>query len=359
VNGAPRGHASIEDVARRAGVSAATVSRSLRGLSNVSPQTRARVARAAAELSYVASPAASRLASGRTQAIGVVVPFVTRWFFSQVVSGAEAVLHEAGLDLLLYNVGDDEGRQRFFSRMPLHRRVDAVLVISVPLSAAELAALHALARPVVLVGRPAPGCGSVGIDDAGGAATAVRHLLNLRHEHVAMVSGDGEDPLGFPTSRDRRRGFAEALTAAGGALRAEHTVSAPWGLGGGAEAMAQLLAADRLPSAVFFESDEMAFGGMRTVRQAGLDVPGDISIVGFDDHEMAGVVDLTTIAQPVRRQGEIAARMLLDALAGHDDVPADVRLPTRLVVRGSSGPVPRALPGVDPGLTTMPGRGAP
>ena len=121
-----RGQAGIIDVARRAGVSPSTVSRSLRGSAKVSAQTRDRVLRAAAELRYVPSPAASRLASGRTGAIGVVVPFAYRWFFSEVLTGLEGPLREAGYDVLLYNVGDPDRRARFFETMPLRRRVDAV-----------------------------------------------------------------------------------------------------------------------------------------------------------------------------------------------------------------------------------------
>src|SRR5215213_3197357 len=125
-----RGQAGILDVARRAGVSASTVSRSLRGSAKVSQQTRERVLRAAAELSYVPSPAASRLASGRTSAIGVVVPFATRWFFCEVLIGVEGPLRQAGYDLLLYNIGDPAARAAFFETMPLRRRVDAVLSVA-------------------------------------------------------------------------------------------------------------------------------------------------------------------------------------------------------------------------------------
>src|SRR5580698_2925588 len=122
--------ASIEDVARLAGVSIATVSRSLRGLPDVAAATRDRVLSAARELDYVASPFAARLASGRTFTVGVVVPFVDRWFFSTVLGGVEAELGGAGFDLLLYNLSDSAGRERFFSVLPVRKRVDAVAVVS-------------------------------------------------------------------------------------------------------------------------------------------------------------------------------------------------------------------------------------
>src|SRR5579859_1468588 len=136
--------ASIEDVAARAGVSTATVSRALRGLPRVSVATRQRVLAAARDLDYVVSASASRLASGRTSTVAVVSPHIGRWFFGQVISGAETVLRDAGFDLLLYAVGTSERRSRFFSELPLRGRVDAVMVLAVPLADSEVASLAAL-----------------------------------------------------------------------------------------------------------------------------------------------------------------------------------------------------------------------
>ena len=339
--GAPaarRGQAGIIDVARRAGVSPSTVSRSLRGSAKVSQQTRDRVLRAAAELAYVPSPAASRLASGRTGAVGVVVPFASRWFFSEVLTGLEGPLRRAGYDLLLYNVGEPEGRSRFFAAMPLRRRVDAVMAVASSFSRAEQDALHALEVPLAVVGGHVPGFPRVGIDDAAGAATAVRHLLLLGHRDIAMISGDPQDAVGRATTSARRAGFEAALVEGGLQPDPDRVVSEPWGVAGGRRAMEQLLACRRLPTAVFAESDEMALGALQTLRRSGLPVPGRLSLIGFDDHEMAPAADLTTVAQPVRRQGELAAELLLAVLGGAPPDGGDVVLPTRLVVRGSTGP---------------------
>lgn len=335
---ARRGQAGIIDVARRAGVSPSTVSRSLRGSAKVSQQTRERVLRAAAELAYVPSPAASRLASGRTGAVGVVVPFAFRWFFSEVLTGLEGPLREAGYDVLLYNVGDPARRERFFATMPLRRRVDAVIAVASSFSPAEREALHALGVPLAVVGGHVPGFPRVGIDDAAGAATAVRHLLLLGHRDIAMISGNPDDAVGRATTSARRAGFEAALAEAGIPPEPDRVVSEPWGVTGGKRAMEQLLARRRLPTAVFAESDEMALGALQTLRRAGLPVPGRVSLIGFDNHEMAPAGDLTTVAQPVRRQGELAARLLIDVLGGGTPDRSDVLLPTRLVVRGSTGP---------------------
>jgi LacI family transcriptional regulator, repressor for deo operon, udp, cdd, tsx, nupC, and nupG len=338
---APPEPAGIVDVARRAGVSASTVSRSLRGSAKVSQRTREKVLAAAAELAYVPSPAASRLASGRTSAVGVVVPFATRWFFSEVLTGVEGPLRTGGYDLLLYNIGDPDGRDAFFGTMPLRRRVDAVLAVAPALREQEQVALRALGVPLGVIGGPVPGFARVGVDDRAGAAAAVRHLVVLGHRDIAMISGEPADTLGRSTTAARRAGFEAALAEAGLPCGPPQVVSQPWGVTGGMLAMEELLARRELPTAIFAESDEMALGALQVLRRSGLAVPGRVSLIGFDDHEMAPAGDLTTIAQPVREQGELAARLLLGMLDENGGGRAeDVVLPTRLVVRGTTGPPP-------------------
>jgi DNA-binding LacI/PurR family transcriptional regulator len=333
--------ATSEDVARAAGVSTATVSRALRGVDGVNAATRERVLTAARELGYVASPAASRLAGGRTGTVAVVVPYITRWFFAEVISGAEQVLRDQGMDLLLYNLGHVEGRERYFSGEALRNRADAVLVLCLPLSDAELEALGGASIPVALVGADIEHCPSVRIDDVAGARTAVRHLVNLGHERIALISGERSEPMGFTTPIDRRRGYRETLEEAGLPADPGLEVAGDFTVEGGANAMAELLARRDPPTAVFAESDEMAFGALRTLRNAGLSAPRDISLIGFDNHALADLMDLTTIAQPVREQGARAAQLLLDVLDGHGG-ERRITMPTRLVVRGTTGPADRA-----------------
>src|SRR3954452_7405691 len=185
--------ASIEDVARRAGVSIATVSRALRGLPDVATATRDRVLAAAAELNYVASPFAARLASGRTSTVGLVVPFVNRWFFAEGIATVETALRQAGFDLLLYNLGDAAGRARLFDVMPVRKRVDGVIVASLVLDDDEFEQLTRLDRPVGLLGLPRDGFLSSRIDDDAGARTAVEHLIAMGHRRIGLIGGDTED----------------------------------------------------------------------------------------------------------------------------------------------------------------------
>ncbi|WP_330289242.1 LacI family DNA-binding transcriptional regulator [Streptomyces sp. NBC_00576] len=330
--------ASINDVARAAGVSASTVSRALRGRAGVSEEVRDRIVEVAAGLGYTASRSASSLASGRTFTIGVVVPYVGRWFFGTVLDAAEHVFSAAGYDVLLYNLGSPEIRKRFFTRLPVRKRVDAVLSLLIP-DEEETAALLSLGVPLATtVGGARPGFTVVGIDDRAGTEMAVRHLVNLGHRRIGMIAGASE-PLHWTTPIERRQGYLGVLAEAGithdPALEAdgEYTVA------GGERAMTQLLAAARPPTAVFAQSDEMAMGALRALRRHRLKVPDDVSVVGFDDHELAEVVGLTTVAQPVAGQGAEAARLLLSQLDEPGaELPEQVRMPIRLVLRETTAP---------------------
>ncbi|MEP7019299.1 MAG: LacI family DNA-binding transcriptional regulator [Pseudonocardiales bacterium] len=327
--------ASIEDVARLAGVSIATVSRALRGLPDVATATRDRVFAAADELDYIASPFAARLASGRAATVGVVVPFVNRWFFAEVIDTVETALRKAGFDLLLYNLGDEAGRDRFFDVMPMRKRVDAVLVASLVLSDEEFDALASLGSPVALLGLERPGFLSVRIDDIQGAYQAVEHLLALGHQRIGLIGGDTDDPMRFTPPLHRRDGYRDALRDAGRAADPAAEVLGYFTTDGGSAAAEALLALPDRPTALFAESDEMAYGALRTIRRHNLRVPEDIAVIGFDDQAIAELMDLSTIRQPVAEQAVDITARLLAAIDG-DIERTNVVLPTELVVRGST-----------------------
>jgi LacI family repressor for deo operon, udp, cdd, tsx, nupC, and nupG len=286
------GQPNMTDIARAAGVSMATTSRALNNLPGVAPATRERVLRVAEELSYVVSPEAAALSSGSTGRVAVVVPHLSRWFFGEMLNGIESVLRRADLDLMLYHVGEPDDRESFFRRLPARRKVDAVLVVGIPVSRPEQERLALMGVQVVAAGGQFAPYPYVSIDDATAGAQAVSHLVRL---------------------------FARV----------------PWGPEPGARAMAELLSLPEPPTAVFAHSDEIAFGALRTVRQAGLRVPDDLSVIGVDDHPLSAQLDLTTIGQDVLRQGQLAAQLVVDALEGKEC--ASTLLPTRLVPRGSTG----------------------
>lgn len=355
----PGARVNIIHVAERAGVSPATVSRSLRGLAKVAPETRQRVMDAANELSYVASLRASGPADGSRRSIAVIVPFITRWFFSTVTAGAVDYLRDSGYDVVLHHLGNADIRDHFFERMPIDPRVEGILTLSMPLTEEHTLALRALDLPMVSVGTTVPGSPSVGIDEATAARAAVNHLLHLKHQRIGFIAGAADDPrFNFISSKARRHGYEQALQAAGLPVDERLIATGPHGLDGGAAAMAQLLSRPILPTAVFAEYDELAIGALWALRRSGLDVPGDISIVGVDDHEMAQMLDLTTVAQGAATQGEVAAQLLLQVLqddagdAAHDPV----LLPTKLILRGTTSP-PASIRSTPHRRTRSPDRG--
>lgn len=336
--------ARLSDVAARAGVSAATASRSLRGVPKVSDDTRQRVLDAARELSYVTALEAAQ-AEGR-HAVGVIVPFITRWFFSTATASAADYLRAHGYDVLLYHLGSADARDDFFRRMPLSGRVDGIMSLSMPLTEEHTLSLRALGLPLVSIGSTIQGVPSVGIDEVAAAQSAVNHLINLGHTRIGLIAGRPDDfRFDFTPPPGRRRGYERAMAAAGLEATDDLVVDGPPGIQGGETAMTELMSRPDLPTAVLAEFDELALGAITALRRAGLRVPADMSVVGIDNHDMAGFADLTTVAQDVGEQGRIAARLLLQMLGAEPGSPEDrqVRIPTRLVLRGTTAPPrPRA-----------------
>jgi len=207
--------AGIKEVAAEAGVSTATVSRALRGLEHVNPQTRAKIEAAAAKLNYSLTGDGDRIRPGRTNSVGVVAPYISRWYFAQVINGAEQALREAGLDLLLYNFSQMKGRERLFQHQLLKGRVDALIVISLPPTEEEFASMLSLGIPIALVGMAHKDCASIKIDDVAGARTATQHLVNQGHKQIGLMSGRPDDPFNFSVPQDRRRGFLQVLAENG------------------------------------------------------------------------------------------------------------------------------------------------
>jgi Transcriptional regulators len=330
---------SIEEVARRAGVSPATVSRALSGRGPVSSATRDRVRVIARELGYVVSSSASALASGRMRNVGIVLPFLNRWFYGAVVSGASSALLEQGYDLTLYNLGGgDEERRGVFEHFLLRKRVDAVLTVSLELTADEVRRLHDLRKPVIGVGGPVPGVRTLSVDEVGLSRLATAHLVSLGHTRLAHVGGGHSPELDFHLPSARRRGFEEALHEVGAPVRPEWELKSDFTIPGGYAAARQLLEGADRPTGIVAASDEMAIGAILAARDLGLDVPRDVSVVGLDDHSLADFFGLTTVAQYPDRQGRMAVEVLLREIDPRHPVPApiDTALPFDLVVRSST-----------------------
>ncbi|MGX7728533.1 LacI family DNA-binding transcriptional regulator [Rhodococcus sp. 2H158] len=337
---------SLSDVAREAGVSLTTASRALNDSYGVSAATKAKVLATARRLDYVVSPDAVRLAGGPTRRVALAVPHIERWFFGEMVSGIETVLSAAHFDLLLYQVGGPDDRHDFFTRLPARRKVDAVVVVAFPVDQHEQERLALMGVSIIAAGGQNADYPYVCIDDYRAGRLAVDHLLELGHRRIAMIAAHDPDQPGWPARSGRSAAYVDALTDAGIAVDHALIRDVDWGGLNAASAMADILdaAPERAPTAVFAHSDELALGAIRTLRRRGLRIPDDVSVVGIDDHPLAALTDLTTVHQSVREQGEIAARLVLDALnpspTADGGVPTAVTAPVTLTVRASTGPAP-------------------
>ena len=316
-------------------VSVATVSRALRGLPNVAPSTRERVERVAADLNYRADPAATRLATGRSKALAVVVPFVNSWYCAEIMAGVEAVCAEAGYETVVISLGTDGAeRRRIDGSEALHRRVDGLVLVDVAISDAEVDAIHQHGLAVVSIGPVLHGCAATGIDDFEVGRVATEHLIELGHRRIAMIGDQTDTVFWFVVPRLRYEGYAAALRSVGIEPDPELFIEGSFTVQGGAEAFEHLMAVDPRPTAIFAIGDSMAFGALQRAREMGIDVPRDVSIIGVDDQPVAEVLGLTTVHQDVAEHGARAARWLVDQLSGDRPPPTDrFDAPISLTVR--------------------------
>lgn len=327
--------ATIEEVASAAGVSRSTVSRVVNGSTAVSPEALAAVQRAIEELSYVPNRAARSLASRQTHAIALIVPedtttFFGDPFFAAIVAGITGALRGTDYLLNLLVASDDPGdKMTGFVR---NGGVDGALIVSHHTSDAFVDRIAA-AVPVVWGGRPMlrrDGDYVVDVDNVDGGRTATQHLIDLGRTRIATVTG----PLSMVSAVDRAQGFRDALADAGLAPFAQE--HGDYTESSGADAVRRILATGR-PDAIFVASDLMARGALTALRAAGIRVPEDVAIVGYDDSLVATSTEpqLTTVRQPMHAQGEAMAGLLLSCLAGRETART-CTLPTELVVRASA-----------------------
>lgn len=328
-----------------AGVSVATVSRALRGLDRVSPQTRQRVLQVAEELHYVASPTATSLASGRTRVVAAVAPFLTRWFFATLVSAIEKELRTQGHHVILFDLEDDTYDHRLpLTQNMLWKRVDGLITLNIPMTPEEVELVDRLGLPLVAIGSAVPGRPCVRIDDRATMRTAVQHLIDLGHERIGYIGVVPQNVAHIQTPQDRLAAFRETMGAAGLPVVEDWVLGSDWTAEAAAKDSAEILALPDRPTAIVAASDEMAIGVRESARRLGIEVPREMSVIGIDDYMLSAVLGLTTVRQDVAAQGKVAAELLLAALTGGAAPPDEVVMPTELVVRESTGPAPVRAP---------------
>lgn len=328
----------IADVARLAGVSKSTASRALTGSGYVAESTRSLVLEAAGSLRYVASTSAVSLATGRTQNIGVLMPYVTRWFFAEVLEGIQDSLLAQDLDLTLYDARPGtEGRQRIFEQFLSRKRFDGLIAVGLEPGDDEIQRLVAMNRPMVSIVGASTKTSLIEIDDDDAARRATEHLIALGHRRITFVGGTVETHWA-QVDRRRLKGYRDSMRDAGLIAETRHVPSDVSLPGGYAAAVDLLEDARSRPTAVVATCDEVAIGTMIAARRLGIRVPTDLSVVGIDDHEYAEMFGLTTLEQVPREQGAAAVELLLRQIDDPGQPPSVVNLHARLIMRTSTAP---------------------
>jgi len=329
----------IADVALRAGVSKSTASRALSGRGYVSDETRERVVQAASAMGYVVSTNAASLVTGQTRNVGVVTPFINRWFFAEVLEGIESALIAAGYDLTLYRLSADaEQRRRVFDYFLVRKRVDAVIAVGIALTRKEVALLHSLKKPIVGIGGAIEGISTLSINDMDASRLATEHIIGLGHTRVMHLGGDQDEQMDFSVHAQRLAGFRQALDAAG-ISQDDDFRSTAFSIPGGYEVGLAVLADPRSrPTAVVAGCDEIAIGVILAARQLGIQIPMQLSVVGVDDHALSEMFGLTTLRQEPGTQGALAVELILGELAdpGEHHVSRALQVPVTLQVRSST-----------------------
>ena len=333
--------AKINDVARSAGVSTATVSRVLSNAAVVAPATRRRVMAAVQRLGYAPNATAKNLRMLRTRRLLVTVPDISRPLFSLILQGIEETAHGEGYAVLLGDTQYDQGREERYAQMLQAKEADGLIFLGRKLSKGVETLVKSNGgggrAPVVnaLGFVPQLGIPSVQIDNQAGAVEAMDHLYRLGHRHIGLVTG----PALSYVSDQRLRG-ARGRAKKEQAERHLVVMNGDFSIDSGVVAGERLLGRKQPPTAIFCFNDEMAMGVIHTARRRKIRIPDDLSVVGVDDIRYARYTDppLTTVAQPMRQMGEIAVRVLLDLLNGKPSPSEQVTLPHTLVVRSSTAP---------------------
>jgi len=334
---AKRRSVTMSDVAAHAGVSIKTVSNVINNWPYVTEETRQKVLAAIEAIGYRPNHTARSLVTGKTKAIGVLVPDVSNPFFGTAIRACEEALVDDGYSLFLCNTNEDAERERYYLEQLLSRGVDGLILWGSRLSPSELEEIIDASRALVTVElgeeptRPNHTC--INVDNRGGSRMATEHLLSEGHRRIGHLAG----PLDRVTSRQRKQGYEEALVAAGLEPLPQMTVAAQPSVQGGFCAAERLIGTQKL-DAIFCYNDLMALGALLAARHLGLRVPYDLALVGFDDIDVASIIEppLTTVRIPQAKLGRLTGKVVLEQLRGSGGPERVILCPVELRVRGSS-----------------------
>lgn len=327
--------ATIKDIARLAGVTPSVVSRALNNKAGVKESTRQRILKIARELEYYPNAAAHSLVTSKTNTIGIVMADISEPFYSQLIKGMEFVANETGYTLLFSNSYENVEHSRLLQRMVYSGRVDGLVIMGSNIQEKSFVfTLRDRGFPFVLIERyfADPRVHCIWLDNVEGAYLATQHLIARGHRKIGHIAGN----LYFQVALDRIEGYKKALSEAGIDFSEDLVVAGGFVTKGGYTAMKQLLA--QRCSAVFAANDAMAYGALQAIAEAGLTVPDDIAVVGFDDLEFSGLTNppLTTVHQPRYEMGRKALEILIAVLKGEQKEGAKVCYQPTLTVRRSA-----------------------
>ncbi len=335
---------TIRDVAERAGVGLATVSRVLNHSPLVSQSTRERVLAAIHDLNYTPHPMARRLSLGRTLTIKVMAPFFTQPSVAERLNGVVSLLADSEYDLLVHDIETPARRATCFEAIPSRKEVDGMLVISLSPRDDEAARLAQADVPLVFIDGDHPAltrAHRVTVDDVAGGRMATEYLIGLGHRRIGFIGDVAHSPFNFVSSRRRYLGYRQALQAAGLAFRPGDLAEGPHGRRAARQMARNVLSLPQPPTAIFAASDTQGVGVLEAARDLGLRVPEDVSVIGYDDIEVADVVGLTTMRQMLFESGRRGVELLLATLEQPEMARVHEVLPSQLVVRATTAP-PRA-----------------
>jgi DNA-binding LacI/PurR family transcriptional regulator len=307
----------------------------------VNEETRRRIMEVVKELNYTPNLVARRLSIGKTLVVAVIVPFFTRPGFSERLNGVVSVLSQTEYDLVIHNIETPEQRSDCFRFIPRRTRADGALILSLPPFDAETTILTSADVPIVLIDSDHPTLTMfhrVTVDDVAGGQVATRYLIELGHARIGFVGDIIDNPFNFVSSRNRYWGYRKALEAAGIPLRPEYFGEDQHGRRQARNTAKRMLGLSDRPTAIFAASDTQAVGVLEAARDAGLRVPEDLSVVGYDDIEIADIMGLTTIRQMLFESGQRGVELLLETLESPQIEPVREVLPTELIVRGTTAP---------------------
>ncbi|BER92329.1 LacI family DNA-binding transcriptional regulator [Atrimonas thermophila] len=334
---------SIKDVAKLAGVSIATVSRVINNSGKVSPERRSRVIEAIEKLNYQPNLLARGLRQQKTRLVGCLVPDVENLVFARLAKYLEEFLSAHGYSVILCNTNNDKNKEKNYLSVLIQRKVDGIIFSRVSDESILFMSSYFKQVPYVVLDRTleiefAP---TVKLDNFLGGFLAAQHLVEMGHRHLACITG----PLKIRLCRERLEGFREGLKVAGIDLHSEYIFESDFKINGGKEAALKMLATGGgLPTAVFAHNDMMAFGAMQAFRDKGLDIPKDISVVGFDNIPICEVVSppLTTVAQPFEEMARLGVELLDSLIKGEEVTQKIMLVKPYLVIRASTAP-PRVV----------------